>query len=99
MTIGSCTNFKTKWLTSGGFLSNYNSSECGGHVLEQNDSFTESDWLKKKAHDHPYSLLFSFYQLKIGSIVAPSESMKFPIAYYVQHGNKNHLEQHDDKNK
>ena len=26
-------------------------------------------WLVwKKAHDHPYSLLFSFYQLKIGSI-------------------------------
>ena len=35
--------------------------------------------VEKKAHDHPYSLLFSFYQLKIVSIVAPSESMKFPI--------------------
>ena len=43
-------NFKTKWLTSGGFFSNYNSSECGRHVLEQNDNFRESDWLKKK---HP----------------------------------------------
>ena len=47
-------------------------------MLEQNDNFTESDW-SKKAYDHPYSLLFSFYQLKIGSIVAPSESIKFPI--------------------
>jgi len=58
-------------------FSNYNSSECG-HVLEQNDIFMESDW-SKKAHDRPCSLLFSFYLLKIGSIVAPSESMKFPI--------------------
>ena len=45
--IGSCMNFKTKWLTSGGFFSNYNSSECGGHVLEQNYNFMESDWSKK----------------------------------------------------
>jgi len=44
---GSCKDFKTKWLTSGGFFSNENSSECGGHVLEQNDNFTESDWSKK----------------------------------------------------
>ena len=40
-------DFKTKWLISGGFLLNYNSSECGGHVLEQNDNFMESDWSKK----------------------------------------------------
>jgi len=33
----------------------------------------------KKAHDLPYSLLFSFYQLKVGSIVEPSEPMKFPM--------------------
>ena len=45
--IGNCTDFKSKWLTSGGFFSNYDSSECGGHVLEQNDNFTESDWSKK----------------------------------------------------
>ena len=45
--IGSCADFKTKWQTSGGFFSNQNSSECEGHVLEQNDNFTESDWLKK----------------------------------------------------
>ena len=37
---------------------------------------------RKTAQDHPCSLLFSFYQLKIGSIVAPSESMKFPIGNY-----------------
>jgi len=37
---------------------------------------------RKKAHGHPCSVLFSFYQLKIGSIVAPSESMKFPIVEY-----------------
>ena len=56
-------------------------SECVGYVLEQNDNFMESDWSKKAydGHDHPYSLLFWFYQLRIGSIVAPSESMKFPI--------------------
>jgi len=54
---------------------------CGGHVLEQNENFTESDW-SKKTHDHPYSLLFSFYQLKKGSIVAPSESMKFPMTFF-----------------
>ena len=34
---------------------------------------------EKKAHGDPCSLLFSFYQMKIGSIVALSESMKFPI--------------------
>ena len=49
-------------------------------MLVQNDNLTESDW-SKKAHDYPYSLLFSFYQLKRGSIVAPSESIKFPITW------------------
>ena len=58
LAIGSCTDFKSKWLTSGGFFSNYNSSECGGHVLEQNDNFIESDWLKKSTWPSMFTTIF-----------------------------------------
>jgi len=56
--IGSCTDFKSKWLISGGFFSNYSSSECGGHVLEQNDNFTESDWSKKSTWPSMFTTIF-----------------------------------------
>jgi len=57
--IGSCTEFKSKWLTSGGFFSNYYSSECGGHVLEQNNNFTESDWSKISTWLSMFTTIFS----------------------------------------